>query len=119
MYDSSAKERNAYLETLKKASTVGRGKPINFLWAQGGDFFDYEDKLGLSFGFPALMVVNNQKKKFAIMREAFELDAVKTYLQRILIGRESLYDLPPNMPKLKKVSKWDGKDMVMETTDDL
>jgi len=53
------------------------------------------------------------------MREAYELDTVKTYLNRILIGRESLYDLPPNMPKLKKVTPWDKKDMVMETTDDL
>jgi len=27
-----------------------------------------------------------------------------------LIGRESFYDLPAQLPNLKKVQQWDGKD---------
>ena len=120
LYDSNKNERNAYIEIFKKASTIGRGKPLNFLWAQGGDYFDYEDKLGLSFGFPAVLVVNHSKKKYAVMRSAYDLDSLKTYINRILIGRESLYDLPPVLPKFKKVDPWDGNDLVIEqTTDDL
>lgn len=120
LYDSNAKERYAYLETLKKASTVGRGKPMNFLWVQGGDFFDFEEKLGMSFGFPALVVVNHGKKKFAVMRSSFELESLKTYLNRVLIGGESLYDLPKELPKLKAVEPWNGQDLQVEaSTDDL
>lgn len=119
LYDSNAKERNSYLETLKKASTVGRGKPMNFLWVQGGDFFEFEEKLGMSFGFPALVVINHGKKKFAVMRSSFEVESVKTYLNRVLIGGESLYDLPKELPKLKAVEPWDGKDLQQEQVGDL
>ena len=118
MYDSSAKERNAYLEIVKKASTVGRGKPINFLWAQGGDFFEYEEKLGMSFGFPALLVVNYNKKKYAVMRSSFDNEAIRTYLNRVLIGSESFYDLPKVIPSIKTVEPWDGNDLVQEPTSD-
>lgn len=111
LYDSNTKERNGYLETLKKASTVGRGKPMSFLWAQGGDFFEFEEKLGLQFGFPAVLVINMAKKKFAVMKLAFELESLKSYINRILIGRESLYDLPNNLPEFKKVEQWNGQDL--------
>ena len=35
--DSSSKERNRYLDTIKEARKNNRGKPIYYLWAQGGD----------------------------------------------------------------------------------
>lgn len=114
IYDSSANERNSYLEVVKKASTVGRGKPINFFWSQGGDNFEYEEKLGLSFGFPAVLVVNHTKKKYSIMRSSFVFDNIKTYLNRILIGRESFYDIPSVLPSIKKNQAWDGKDAKLE-----
>lgn len=111
LYESTLSDRNKYIEAFKKSSTVGRGKPMSFLWAQGGDNFDYEDKFGLSFGFPALLVVNHGKKKYSLMRSSFELENVKTYLNRILIGKESFYDIPAVIPDIKKVTEWDGKDI--------
>lgn len=120
MYDSSAKERNRYLDLYKKSTSVGRGKPMTFMWIQGSDNFDIEEKLGVSFNFPAIVVINSAKKKYSVMRDSFELDNIKTYLNRVLIGRESLYDLPV-LPAFKTVSKWDGKDVELptETNDDL
>ena len=42
--DSSADERNKYLDIIKESRKVNGGKPIFYLWAQGGDHFDFEDK---------------------------------------------------------------------------
>lgn len=120
MYESSAKERNRYLDIYKKSSSVGRGKPMTFLWIQGSDNFEIEEKVGVSFNFPAVVVINSAKKKYSVMRDSYELENIKTYLNRVLIGRESLYDLP-KLPQFKTVPKWDGKDaeLPVETNDDL
>lgn len=115
IYESNAQERNKYLEIIKKASTIGNGKPLNFIWAQGGDNFDFEEKLGLQFGFPALLVVNHGKKKYAIMKSSFDYENIKIFLNRILIGKESFYDIPSVIPKIKTVKKWDGKDAEIPT----
>ena len=69
--DSSSKERNRYLDIIKEAKKSTRGKPIYYLWAQGGDYFDFEDKLHLSFGYPAVIAVNYKKKMFSICRSSF------------------------------------------------
>ena len=60
--DSSAKERNKYLDILKNGSKSSRGKPIYFLWSQGGDQFDFEEQMHLSFGYPAVVALNYNKK---------------------------------------------------------
>jgi protein disulfide-isomerase A6 len=119
LLDSTAEERNQYLDTVKKASTVGRGKPMIFLWAQGGDFFDYEEKFGLSFGYPAVLIVNHGKMKSTIMRSSFTLENVKTFLNRILLGREHFSDLPKNLSKIKHVSEWNGQDLNYGKSGDL
>lgn len=107
--DSSAKERNNYLEQLKEVSKSTRGKPIYFLWAQGGDFFDFEDKLHLSFGYPAVVAINFSKKKYSICRMSFSKDNIKNYIVNLLSGKEPLQNLS-ELPQLKKVAEWDKKD---------
>lgn len=79
--DSSAKQRNAYIEEIKEASKSARGRPIYFLWAQGADFFDMEEKLHLSFGYPAVVAVNFNKKKYSVLRSAFTSANVKNFIQ--------------------------------------
>lgn len=119
--DSSANERNRYLDNIKEASKGARGKPIYYLWAQGGDFFDMEDKLHLSFGYPAVVAVNYNKKKYAICRSAFTKDNLSDFVVSLLIGKEPLMNLP-EIPRLKKVDAWDGKDAAIpqpEPDDDL
>jgi protein disulfide-isomerase A6 len=82
--DSSAKQRKAYIEELKEATKSARGKPIFFFWAQGADFMDIEDKLHMSAGYPALVAVNFNKKKFSVCRSAFGAENVKTFVNSIL-----------------------------------
>lgn len=50
IYDSSAEQRNEYIGLLKAIAEKNKGKPINFLWAQGGDFYDMEETFGLGSG---------------------------------------------------------------------
>ena len=118
--DSSSKERNKYLDIIQEAKKKNRGKPIYFLWAQGGDHFDLEDKLHLSFGYPAVIAVHYKKKLYSICRSSFSKKNLITFVSNLLNGKEHLSKLPDGI-KLKKVDKWDGKDYVppKENDDDL
>ena len=119
--DSSANERNRYLEQIKAATKGSRGKPIYYLWAQGGDFFDFEDKLHLSFGYPAVVAMNYNKKKYSVCRTAFTKENLKDFVVSLLIGKEPLMNLP-EIKNLKTVTEWDGKDAPIpepEPEDDL
>ena len=118
--DSSSKERNKYLNIIKEAKKSNRGKPIYYLWAQGGDHFDFEEKLHLSFGYPAVIAVNYKKKMYSICRSSFSKDNLISFVSNLLNGKEHLSKLPDGI-KIKKVDKWDGKDYVppKEDSDDL
>ena len=118
--DSSAKERNRYLDIIKYARKSNGGKPIYYLWAQGGDHFDFEDKLHLSFGYPAVIAVNYKKKMYSICRSSFSKENLVSFVSNLLNGKEPLNKLPDGI-KIKKVDSWDGKDYVppKEDSDDL
>jgi protein disulfide-isomerase A6 len=81
--DSSAEKRKSYIDELKAATKSAKGKPIYYLWAQGGDFFDLEDKLHLSFGYPAVVAVNFGKKKYSVCRSAFGEENIKSFVNSI------------------------------------
>ena len=115
--DSSAKERNRYLDIIKEARKGNRGKPIYYLWAQGGDYFDFEDKLHLSFGYPAVIAVNYKKKMYSICRSSFSKENLVDFVSNLLNGKEHLSKLPDGI-KIKKVDKWDGKDYVPPKEED-
>lgn len=80
IFDSSAKDRKNYIDQIKVASKVSRGKPITLLWAQGGDFYAFEEKLNLSFGYPAVIAINFAKKKYSILRSSFSGDNIKAFI---------------------------------------
>jgi len=107
--DSSKNERNKYLDYVKKSRKDHLGKPIYYLWAQGGDYFDLEDKLHLGFGYPAVVALNYNKKKYAVCRKAFTQENLSEFVSGLLRGREALMNLP-ELPKLKKKDLWDGND---------
>ena len=109
--DSSANERNRYLDIIKESRKSNGGKPIYYLWAQGGDHFDFEDKLHLSFGYPAVIAVNYKKKMYSICRSSFSKENLVSFVSNLLNGKEHLSKLPDGI-KIKKVDKWDGKDYV-------
>lgn len=83
IYDSSAKERNEYLDILSEASKLIVGKKVIVLWAQGGDFYPLEEKLHLGFGYPAVGVFSFPKKKFSFLKTSFDLPNLKDFASRI------------------------------------
>lgn len=58
IYDSNAKERNGYLNVIKKVAKKNRKHPFKWFWLSAGDQLDLERDLNLGFGFPAMIAVS-------------------------------------------------------------
>lgn len=118
--DGGAAARNGFLKALdtvfKKAKSDGH--PVGFMWAQGGDQFEIEEKLALSFGFPAVVAINIKKERFGIHRGTFDGDSVKGFLSSMMVGRVPLQPLPKGL-KWAKSDPWDGKDGEMPVEEEL
>merc|ERR1712070_98743 len=109
--DSSAKYRNANLKMVEAAFKKAKadGQPVGFMWLQGGDQFEVEEKLTLQFGFPAVVAVNVKKERFGIHRGTFDKDSLSSFLGSMMIGRVPLQPIPKGL-KFSKSDPWDGKD---------
>jgi len=118
--DSGAKERKEFLSALdgafKKAKSDGH--PVGFMWAQGGDQFEAEEKLSLQFGFPAVIAVNIKKERFGVHRGTFDKGALTQFLSQMMIGRVPLNPIPKGL-KWSKSDPWDGKDGQVPVEEDL
>jgi len=117
IYDDQAKGRNANIKILdnaRKANKDDGGAPLSFFWVQGGDNFELEEKLGLQFGFPAVVAVNLRKEKFAVYRGVWSKDEVVRFVKK----PSGLAPLPP-LPKFEKATPWDGKDAAPPAEEDL
>jgi len=42
IYDTTELERREIITKIKDLAVKFKGKPIRFLWAQGGDHYDFE-----------------------------------------------------------------------------
>eukprot|EP01015_Nassula_variabilis_P034322 TRINITY_DN842_c0_g1_i3.p1 TRINITY_DN842_c0_g1~~TRINITY_DN842_c0_g1_i3.p1 ORF type:complete len:165 (+),score=45.85 TRINITY_DN842_c0_g1_i3:34-495(+) len=117
IYDSSANERNVYIDTLTQLSNAHKAKPVSFLWSQGGDQFPLEEKLSLGSGYPAVVALSLKKQRFSVMRGAFNYDNLNTFIIGLLTGKEATYPISDSLP-VNKVQRWDGKDKQPETSGD-
>jgi len=109
--DAGAKQRNGELKILdgvfKKAKADGQ--PVGFMWLQGGDQFEVEEKMSLQFGFPAVVAINVKKGRYGIHRGTYDKDALSSFLGSMMIGRVPLVPIPKDL-KWSKSDAWDGKD---------
>lgn len=110
--EGGAKERNEHLKSLDKVFKAAKteGYPVGFMWSQGGDQYDLEDKLSLQFGFPAMIAINLKKAKYGIHRGTWENTKLIGFLSSMMTGRVPLQDVPKMLPKWSNADKWDGKD---------
>jgi len=109
IYDSSVEERNNYIETLQELAKSNRANPVTFIWAQGGDYYDIEESLGLASGYPSLVAISVNKMKYAHLAGSFSKKNVDTFVKSLIAGKQGLFDLR-QAPKIKTVKAWDGKD---------
>lgn len=117
IYDSTSVERNKYIETFTESAKKNRGKPMKFLWAQGGDFYKFEQLLGLGSGYPAVVGLSMQKNRHALMRSAFKLDEIEDFVRKLLSGGVPLIEYK-EIVKLGTVGAWDGLDHEPEAVSD-
>jgi len=109
--DDLAVGRNENLKALDDAMKAAKkdGKNIGFLWSQGGDQFELEEKLGLQFGFPAVIAVNFAKGKFGVHRGTFSKEQISQFLTSLSRGGVPLAPIPAGAAAVK-ADIWDGKD---------
>merc|ERR1712217_863695 len=109
IYDDGAAGRNANLKILDDTMKAAKkdGNDMGFLWSQGGDQFELEEKLGLQFGFPAVIAVNFKKDRFGVHRGTFA--DIKQFLTSLSRGGVPLATIPKGA-KAVKADPWDGKD---------
>ena len=100
--DSGESKRKEYVQWLEDVKDKNKGRPVSFLWVQGGDNFNFEEALNLGFGFPAVVAIHTGKEKFGVMRAAFSVQNVEKFIGDLWTGKASLYNLKKNLPKIKK-----------------
>merc|ERR1711879_30953 len=97
--DGGAAARKVLLKSLdavfKKAKADGH--PVGFMWLQGGDQFELEEKLNLQFGFPAVIAVSLKKEKFGLHRGTFDKDALSSFISSMMIGKVPVNPLPKGL----------------------
>lgn len=118
--DDQAKGRNANLKVLSDALAASKkdGKNIGFLWSQGGDQFELEEKMGLQFGFPAVIAVNFAKGRFGVHRGTYSKEQISQFLTSLSRGGVPLAPLPADV-KAVKADPWDGKDAAPPSEEEL
>lgn len=85
--DSGKDGRNSYLAHLTEVAKKFRGKPFSFVWSEGGAQPDLEQKLEVTFGYPALALLATEKKAFAIMRTSWTVDNIVSFINGVMSGK--------------------------------
>lgn len=118
IYDDQAAGRKEKLKVLDDAMKASKkdGKDIGFVWSQGGDQFELEEKLGLQFGFPAVIGINFKKDRFGVMKGGW--DKVGSFAGSLTRGGTSLAPIPKGATA-EKASAWDGKDAAPPAEEEL
>jgi len=109
--DTGAEGRRAYIETLNSVAKKLRGKPMGFVWIQGGAQTALETAVGVSMNYPTLIAISASKLRYAAHRGAFSLEPISAFLGDVWAGRQRTIELKA-LPTLVPVAPWDGKDYV-------
>ena len=110
IFDSSAKARQAYIDTLGEVAKGLRGAPFAFVWSEGGAQEELEKALDINYAYPTVAVLSASKKVFAVQRVSWSLKNIKSFLNGITTGGERTTALRGDVPAVVKVKGWDGKD---------
>jgi protein disulfide-isomerase A6 len=109
IFDSSAVERNNYIQIFKDLAQAHRSDPVTFVWAQGGDYYSFEESLALGSGYPALVGLSINKMKYATLAGSFNAKNIGSFVTSLIAGKQPLFNLR-EAPKINDVNQWDGKD---------
>ena len=85
--DTGSSGRNDYIKTLESVAKSLRGKPLSFLWSEGGSQPSLEQSLEVTFGYPALVVLAKEKGVYGILRTSWSEKNIVSFVSGILGGR--------------------------------
>lgn len=85
--DSGAAGRKEYLNTLEAAAKSLRGKPLSFLWSEGGAQPELEQAMEVTFGYPALVVLAKEKGIYSVFRASWGEKNIVSFVGGVLSGR--------------------------------
>lgn len=107
--DSQAAGRREYVELLKAVAKKNRAT-FAFFWSEAGAQPALEESLspGGMPGYPTLAVVSGEKKRFALMRDAFDAKHAAAFVGGVLRGGTATY--PATFGAVAAVEPWDGAD---------
>ena len=108
--DTTPEEREKHLEIVKETAMNFRGKPFKFLWAQGGDHFDVEEKLGISgIGYPSVVTIFHSKNLYGKLKRSFNTENFQQFVSEIL-NNKARFSKFVEIPKFKTVKedKWEA-----------
>ncbi|CAD8134718.1 unnamed protein product [Paramecium pentaurelia] len=109
IYDSNKQERNQYINQLLDVAKSLKNKPVNFLWTQGGDNYEFEEAFQCAAAHPSVMALSGRKSVYAKLKGAFSKQNIEQFVNNVLNGREH-FNQYSRLPNFKKVEKWDGQD---------
>jgi protein disulfide-isomerase A6 len=89
--DSLASGRNGYLDTLAALAKEFRGKPLSFVWIEGGAQPELENALGVTSSYPTLSILSTEKKIGATQKLSWSLKNCKSFLNAVLSGRSVMF----------------------------
>ncbi|OII74970.1 protein disulfide isomerase-related protein [Cryptosporidium ubiquitum] len=115
--DSSDSEREKYLKIYKDVVSASAAMRIRFLWSEGGSQFDFEEKLNLAFGYPAVVAINNEKQRFSTHRGSFTVESLNSFIIALTTGRAPVEPLP-KLPNISKVSPWEPNKSKQNSNDE-
>ncbi|CAG9322063.1 unnamed protein product [Blepharisma stoltei] len=103
--NSSLKEIEKYLGILNDLKDIPKDKNVNFLWAQGGDFSEFENVFGTSEIYPSIVGMRMKKQKFTLFNGRFERNRVSRFYGKLIRGGIEIKDYS-SLPVLNEVKKW-------------
>ncbi|KAF7455901.1 disulfide isomerase-related protein (provisional) [Cryptosporidium felis] len=114
--DSSDSEREMYLKVYKDVVSASAAMRINFLWSEGGSQFEFEEKLNLAFGYPAVVAINIEKQRFSTHRGSFTIESLNSFIIALSTGRVAVDNLP-KLPDIVEVTKWESTETKESNSD--
>lgn len=110
--DSGAEGRNKYMEIMRGATKAVRGMGFEYAWFEGGsEQGKLEQVLGLEFGFPAVVAYSHKKGVYIPFRFSFQESNIRKFLTGLTSGKQQSFTIS-EVPYVKTVEPWDGKDGV-------
>merc|ERR1711871_369769 len=110
MVDSSAKDRNGFIDIMKTVTEKKIYKKFGFVWAERGQQEGLENAFRIG-DYPAVAAINAKKKVWVTLRGAFSAKELSDFIGRIMThSRTEPLASIDEWPKIQDAAAWDGND---------